>query len=195
MQYEQERNELARVCRHCSEIGLQSGNGGNVSVRVGDNLMLIKASNTSFYNSEAEEFVLVDFDGKPMEEGKKASRECLLHGYLYKKDATTKAIVHCHSPWATGWAATGEQMPIATYHSVMKLKGQIPVLDSESYAVPPSFFPVIGETLDANPGVQAFIMKGHGQFAIGDSLEAALMNAELVEETAKIAVIGKVISE
>lgn len=36
-----------------------------------------------------------------------------------------------------------------------------------------------------------FLLKGHGQVAFGESLHAAVLNAELMKETAQIAILGQ----
>lgn len=192
MDLEHLKATMADTCHHCSSSGLQTGNGGNISVRVSQDIMLIKASDTAFFDSKTDDFVLADFDGNALTPGKKPSKECPLHGFLYRNRPDIHAIVHCHSPWATGWSATGAPLPQSTYHSALKLKGNVPTFDSHSYAVPRTFFPIIHKELSKQPDVLAFLMKGHGQFALGSSLYEALMNAELIEETAQIAILSKI---
>lgn len=189
MNVDLQKKLLIKVCRQCSHRGLQTGNGGNISVRISAETMLIKASNTSFFSAEKEDFILTDFKGQPVYSHGKPSKECLLHAYLYQIRPDIQAIVHCHSPWATAWSSTGQVLPTATYHSVLKLNGNIPTLDSSSYSVPESFFPLIGAELSKQPHIQGFLMKRHGQFAFSDSLENAMFHAELIEETAQIALL------
>lgn len=107
---------------------------------------------------------------------------------LYRFFPELNCIVHCHSPWATSWAATLKELPHATYHSAIKLGAVISVFDTGSYLVPVEFFPKIIETLHANMNPKAFLLKGHGQIALGATPYEAFYNAELVEETAHIAI-------
>jgi ribulose-5-phosphate 4-epimerase/fuculose-1-phosphate aldolase len=175
---------------------MQTGNGGNLSARVpGMEYMIIKASGVSFAECSADTLVVADFDGNLVAGNGKPSRESLLHGALYRKLSRVQAIVHCHSPWATGWASTSRPMPFATYHSEIKLKGEIKVFDTGGYAVPPSFFPEILGLFDSCPDLMAFLLKGHGQVALGRDIKEAIHTAELVEETAQIAVIGRLLEK
>jgi ribulose-5-phosphate 4-epimerase/fuculose-1-phosphate aldolase len=180
----------------CYRRGMQTGNGGNLSARVpGMEYMIIKASGVSFAECSADTLVVADFDGNLVAGNGKPSRESLLHGALYRKLSRVQAIVHCHSPWATGWASTSRPMPFATYHSEIKLKGEIKVFDTGGYAVPPSFFPEILGLFDSCPDLMAFLLKGHGQVALGRDIKEAIHTAELVEETAQIAVIGRLLEK
>jgi ribulose-5-phosphate 4-epimerase/fuculose-1-phosphate aldolase len=41
----------------------------------------------------------------------------------------------------------------------------------------------------------AFLLKGHGQVALGGDIKEAVYTAELVEETAQIAVLGRLLEK
>jgi L-ribulose-5-phosphate 4-epimerase len=150
-----------------------------------------KGNGRRFFGSFGKKMlVVVDFDGRVISGSIKPSKETFLHGALYRRLPEVKAIMHCHSPWATGWASTEKPLEFATYHSGLKLKGEVPVFDSGTYAVPETFFPVILAHFDKYPEARAFLLKGHGQLAVGKNIKDAAYNAELVEETAQIAVIA-----
>lgn len=184
------KRELLRAMRVCSRRGLQTGNGGNASARIpGTERMLIKRSGDSFSDATLSSFVVTDFDGNAARGNAAPSRESVLHGALYRKLPHVNAIVHCHSGWATGWASRLEPLPFATYHARMKLGGTVRVLDTHSYAVSKAFIEEIVRFFDVEPDTKAFLLKGHGQVALGKEVKAALYTAELVEETARIAVI------
>lgn len=190
------QEELLRIARMCYAGGLQTGNGGNLSARVpGKDWMVVKASRTSFSSCTVDDMVVADFAGNPVQGDKKPSRECLLHAALYQSMPEIGSVVHCHSPWATGWASTGQKLPQATYHSAIKLGEEVPVFDTGSYVVPQEYFGIILDKLKAIPDVRAFLLLGHGQVALGETPQKALYNAELVEETAHIAVIRKMLAD
>lgn len=188
-----EREMLTRIAKKLSSRNMQTGNGGNISLRLTDHAFLVKATDTSFDRANPSDFVVCDMEGNLLEGEKRASKESGLHGALYKKYTACQAIVHCHSPWATGWASTLKPLPTATYHSVLKLGGNIPCIDTNSYAVPREYYEQIFDLLDKTEGGKGFLLKGHGQVAFGKSLYEALDLAELIEETAHIAVIEQLL--
>jgi L-ribulose-5-phosphate 4-epimerase len=183
--------DLAVAARRFYDARFQIGNGGNLSARYpGKDWMIVKGTDIAFSEVSEKTLVVADFDGKVISGSIKPSKEALLHGALYRRLPEVKAVMHCHSPWATGWASTEKPLEFATYHSGLKLKGEVPVFDSGTYAVSESFFPIILAHFDRYPEARAFLLKGHGQVAVGKSVKDVAYNAELVEETAQIAVIA-----
>lgn len=175
------------------ELGYQMSNGGNLSARVpGMELMIVKGTDVAFSEVSEDTLVVTDFDGNIIEGDIKPSKESLLHGAIYKKMPDVMAIMHCHSPWATAWAAKHDELEFSTYHSKMKLKGVCPVFDTGSYVVPDNYIKIILECFDRNPQMNSFILRGHGQVTIGRDMREAAMLAELVEETAQIALLSKI---
>ncbi len=183
--------ELAAAAGEFCDKKLQLGNGGNLSMRIpGKDLMVVKGSDVAFSQISRSKLVVADFDGNVVEGEIKPSKESLLHGAIYKKMPGVGAVMHCHSPWATSWAALRRDLPAATYHSVLKLGGPVPAFDSGSYVVPKEFFPEILSCLERNPKLKAFLLTGHGQVAMGKNMAEAKFLAELVEETAQIAILS-----
>lgn len=170
----------------------EMSNGGNMSARVpGTDYMIVKGTNVSFGDVTVDSLVVADFDGNVIEGTIKPSKEALLHGALYRAFPDVQAIMHCHSPFATAWAANHDELAFSTYHSAIKLKNHCPVFDAHSYVVPTDYFPTILEDIARHPGMNSFILKAHGQVTLSSkSIEDATNTAELVEETAMIALLA-----
>ena len=168
--------------------GLQTGTGGNLSVRVpGTETMLIKATGGSFADLQEADIVHADFAGRVLAGAAKPSREIKSHVLLYQKCPDAGAIFHSHSPWAIACAARFDAVPLVTLHMEMKL-GSIPVLVSDGHA-DTQMVDDLAVFLAAHPGTRAFIHRRHGIFSLATDIGAAEMQAELVEECAKIAIL------
>lgn len=168
-------------------LGYQRSDGGNLSVRIpGTGYMIVKGSNVDFGSLSLKTLAVTDFAGT-LVEGVKPSKESLLHGSMYQNFAHIGAVLHCHSPWATAWAAGHETLAYATHHARIKLGDSCPVFDTHSYVVPEEYFAEIFDAIKQCPDRRAFLLRGHGQVAYGADIGAAAMTAELVEETAMIA--------
>jgi L-ribulose-5-phosphate 4-epimerase len=168
--------------------GMQSGNGGNISVRVGDSpLMAIKASGVGFGESSIDSIVVTDLDGKLVEGDRKPTREIVLHGALYRRFPEIGAVVHTHTPYSIAWSFTGRDIPLITWHARLKMPGPIPVLAIDSPEVTAGHIPLVYSLLEGQPALRAFVLQGHGIVAFEKSAVLAEQVAELVEETAKIA--------
>ncbi len=184
-QYHDLVDSLSAVAKKMYTFRYEMSDGGNLSIRIpGKNLMLVKGTNVAFDEVDAKTVVLTDFDGNVVDGTVKPSKESLLHGVLYAALPHVNAIVHCHSPYATAWAAHHDSLEFATHHAQYKL-GFCPVVDTHSYVVPKEFFPAIVDLFHANENMKAFILRGHGQVTVGKSMRDAGYLAELVEETHK----------
>ncbi len=184
-------NALIRTAKKMYSLRYEMSDGGNMSARIpGTEYMIVKGTNVSFEITDMASLVVTDFDGNIIEGEKKPSKESLLHGALYKKLPELGAIMHVHSPYANAWADAHTELEFATYHSEIKLKRFCPVFDAESYVVPTSYFPIIMKAFDEHPDMNSFILRKHGTVALGKNIESATYLAELVEETAQIAVLA-----
>lgn len=182
---------LEGAARKFYKLRYQMNNGGNLSIRVPDkDWMIVKGTNVSFEEVCIDNLVITDFDGNVIEGGIKPSKEALLHGAIYKSRPKAMAIMHCHSPYAVALANKHTEFRFTTYHSTLKLFGKVAVFDTQSYAVPKERFPEILEFLKEDTKYNSFLLKGHGQVTIGANMREAAYLAELVEETAQIALLG-----
>lgn len=185
------RREIVEASNQCRVVGLQTGNGGNLSQRLpGQTLMAVKATDASFADRDIAAATIADFLGNAVEGMPKASKEGLLHGSIYARLDEVGAVAHCHSPWAVAWAQNHDTLPLVTYHSGLKLKSAPQVFDTGGYAVSAEWVDPILEYLVSEEKPAGFILRGHGTVAVGKDLRSAVETAELLEETAQVAILG-----
>ncbi|ADL68227.1 L-ribulose-5-phosphate 4-epimerase [Thermoanaerobacterium thermosaccharolyticum] len=155
---------------------------GNVSGRDPDTgLVVIKPSGVLYDDMTPDDMVVVDLDGNVVEGKLKPSVDTATHLYVYKHRNDVNGIVHTHSPYATSFAALGRSIPV--YLTA--------IADEFGCAIPVGPYAKIGgeeigkaivEYIGESP---AILMKNHGVFTIGNTPEAALKAAVMVEDTAK----------
>jgi L-ribulose-5-phosphate 4-epimerase len=185
---QQIREQLVLASKRAYRRGIQTGSGGNISARVpGKDLMIVKASGSSFEDSTTDGFVITDFDGNLVEGNGKPTREALLHGYLYRICPKVESVIHCHSPYCIAWASTRKDLPRVTWHSKLKICADIPTIEVPAAVVKPEYFPLIKSAYDREPDLPAFLLTDHGVVAVSKDPINAEHNAELIEETAQIA--------
>lgn len=188
--------KLVIASKRAYNRGIQTGSGGNVSARIpGRNMMLVKASGGSLGDCTPEGFLITDFDGNLIEGNGKPTREALLHGYIYKLRPDVNAVVHVHSPYAIGWSSTKKDLPFVTWHSKLKNPEGFPTLDVHAAMVRPEDVPMVEEMFAKTPGISAFLLADHGVVAMGKDALTAEHTAELVEETAQVAILGKLMEK
>lgn len=191
-EYEDIVTDLGTQAKKFYDMKYQMSNGGNLSARIPNtNYMIVKGTDVDFSCVNKQTLVVTDFNGNVIEGEIKPSKEALLHGAIYDKLPHVKAIMHCHSPWTIAWGALHEQLEFSTYHSDLKLKGYCPVFDTNSYAVSKEYIEKILEELEKFPEMNSFILRKHGQVTFGTNIKSAALLAELVEETAQVALLAK----
>lgn len=184
------KDEMIIAAARAYTRGIQTGSGGNFSARVtGEKLMILKSSGGSFMDATRENLLITDFEGRIVEGSGKPTREAFLHGLVYKIAPHINGVMHCHSPWAIGWASTKQDLDKVTYHQQLKFGCPIPTLDVKAPVVGVEDFPKIEKLFKKYPQLLAFLLVDHGVVAVGDTIINAEHNAELVEETAKIALL------
>lgn len=171
-------DEIVEVSRNIYAQGLVCGKSGNVSARLKD-YIAITPTLKSLGSLEEKDIVLVDFDGNVLTKGKPSS-EVNMHLGIYKKRSDVNAIVHTHSPYATGFAFTDKKLKRFEGFGAIKK----PYLSSIDYERPGS------DELakNASEGIgddDVLILKNHGVVCVGKSLGEAESLAGFVEETAK----------
>ncbi len=189
------KEEVFRANLDLVRHGLVIMTFGNVSAfdRASD-LMIIKPSGVSYDHMTAADMVVTDINGNVVEGTLKPSSDTMTHLALYRAFPHIGAVVHTHSPYATAWAQAGKDIPcLGTTHADY-FHGPVPVTrrlrekETESdYEYNTGL--VIAETIgERDPlTMPAVLINSHGPFTWGRSVAAALQNAVILEEVARIA--------
>ncbi|TCL76737.1 L-ribulose-5-phosphate 4-epimerase [Hydrogenispora ethanolica] len=184
----EKKQDLIVAAKRAYTRGIQTGSGGNISVRVPDHeLMIVKPSGVSFIDCSEENLVVTDFRGNLVDGKYQPTREALLHGVLYQHLPEVGAVVHCHSPWSIGWSYSKRDLPALTYHAQLKFGCPVATLDIDAPVVPEEEMPRVLELFAKYPKLPAFLLVAHGVVALGKTAVDAEHVAEMVEETAQIA--------
>ena len=182
---EQLKKELLACARRAYAIGLQTGNGGNLSARLdGTEQVIIKGSGTSFGECSMDNLVTVNLDGEMIDGPGKPSREIRTHLAIYRLRPDVHGIFHSHSPWAIAYAEDADEIRPLALHAQSKL-GVIPVLKVDGHA-DEAVEKAVEALLKTHADLKAFVQAKHGIFCLARTITLAEHHAELVEETAQI---------
>ena len=135
-----------------------------------------------------KDIVLVDFEGNTLTKGKPSS-EVNMHLEIYKKRNDVNAIVHTHSPYATGFAFTEKKLKRLEGFGAVKN----PFLSSIDYEKPGSD-ELAQKASDGISDEDVLILKNHGVLCVGGTLAEAESLAGFVEETAKTQFISHMLN-
>ena len=103
--------QLCEIGRRLWQREYVDGNGGNIAIRVGEDIALCTPTLVSKGFMKPEDMCLVDLEGNQLAGAKKRTSEILMHLQIMKRQPRAVATVHCHPPYSTGFAVAGVQPP------------------------------------------------------------------------------------
>lgn len=171
---------------------------GNVSAIDKDSqLVVIKPSGVSYETMKAEDMVVVDLDGNIVEGKLKPSSDTATHLVLYKAFPSIGGIVHTHSTYATAWAQAGFDIPnIGTTHAdyfkdAIPCTRQMTTNEIENKYELETGNVIVERFNELNPEyTPGVLVNNHGPFSWGKNAHAAVHNAVVLEQVAKMASIS-----
>ena len=177
------RATVAQACRILAVEGLVEGTLGHVSVRAGDDRMLIRCRGTDdegLMFAGDDDVRLTDFSGAIIgpDEGYRVPKELPIHGELLRARPEVNAVVHAHPPavLVCGVAAL-ELRPVFGAYNIpamrMALEG-IPVYPRSVLISGPG---LAQEMIAAMGDRPVCVLKGHGITVTGESVEQAVVRA------------------
>ncbi len=178
------RQQVVEAGRRMYSLGLVRRLTGNVSAcDARRQLIAIKPSGVGWDALQTEQIVILDLDGRVLE-GEGPSIETPMHLSVYAHVPAARAVVHSHSPLATGFAVA--RRPIPPLHTgSAELGGEVPLVP---YAPPGSqaLAQAVAETAPRHP---ALLLANHGVLCWGQDLSQALERNLLLEDLARWALI------
>jgi L-ribulose-5-phosphate 4-epimerase len=182
------KERITAAHRRLSELDLVTFTWGNVSSRDGD-LWGITPSGIPSDRLDPEDIVLLDMDGNVVEGEKRPSSDTPTHLELYNR-LGLDAIVHTHSTYATMFAQATEPIDCLGTTHADHFCGSVPVTrylsEEEMDAYERNTGTVIAELFDDRDpdSLPAALVAGHAPFVWGESADAAVKNAAVLEEVA-----------
>ena len=176
------RQAVCAVCRRLYERGLIAGQDGNVSVRVGDDAVLVTPAGLSKVDLRPEDLVELGLDGTVRSGARRPTSELAVHLRAYQRRADVRAVVHAHPPIATAFTLVGQSIDTTALAEVRYGVGPVALVP---YGTP---------STDAAADVfdpfwashDAFLMAHHGALTVGRTLTEAHQRMESLENGARI---------
>ena len=182
---------LADCGRNFYQRGWVLGTSGNFSAVVEREplRLLITASGNDKGQLTADQFVQVDDAGRVVAGNGKPSDETHLHLTLVRQ-REAKSVLHTHSVWTTllSNAHAGEGgIKISGYEMLKGLAGVrtheheewLPILENSQDMT--ELAERLSATLDQNPNAHGFLLRGHGLYTWGASIQEAKRHVEILE--------------
>jgi len=183
--YKAERKEVARFMRRLYNHGLTTTSGGNISLRITDDIIVITPSATDKGRMRWKEVGVMNISGENLTPDLKPSSEFEMHLSIYKRKKEIKAIVHAHPVFAS--AFTAMKCKINT-----NLTAEARAILGDPLVVP---YALMG-TIELAEVAAEYIMnsdilllENHGILTTGSNLLQAFDKIEVLENASKMTII------
>jgi len=170
--------KLAEIAKRLYNRNMNAALGGNMSIRLGDEIAITPAGINKGFMTE-DDVVVVDMGGAKLRGKGTPSSEGKMHYEIYKARPDVNAIIHAHPPFAVGFALAHHDLPDDILPEATILLGHVPCL---SY-VTPSTIELALEVAQGLAHRNAVLMANHGAITVGADLEEAYNRMELLEQT------------
>ena len=187
--YRSEMEDIIRYSGLLYDRNLVSAAGGNVSERCGSD-MLITASNAPLREITPDSLVLCDLKGAVIEKNQhlRPSKETLFHAGVYRVRPEVRCVIHVHPAYSVVWTLQKKPLPLYTESAKLKLI-DVPIIPDAAPGSQELDENVVRTVAAAPADITAFLMEGHGILALGRTMQECFHQVELLEDTAKIAVL------
>ncbi|TGE24988.1 L-ribulose-5-phosphate 4-epimerase [Hymenobacter aquaticus] len=199
-QYQELKEQCYAANMQLPQLGLVLFTFGNASVVDREKqVFAIKPSGVPYATLTAEDIVIVDFAGKPVEGQKRPSSDTKTHAVLYAHWEHIGGIVHTHSTYATAWAQAQLDIPILGTTHADHLTTDVP-------CAPPMSDQMIAGDYEHQTGwqiinefqrrgfspaeVEMVLLSNHAPFTWGATVEKAVYNSAVLEEVARMAYLS-----
>ena len=189
MSLEALRADICEVGRRMYARGYTASNDGNISVRVGDDRLLMTPKGVCKGFMTPDMMCVTDLGGRKIAGDRDPSSEMLMHLEVYRQRPDVRAVVHAHPPTATGFAVAGIPLTRAVLAEVLTTLGSIPIAE---YATPStSELPAaVAKYIKAHDGM---LLANHGALTVGADLFSAYFKMETIEHFAKISLVARLL--
>ena len=173
---------IIEVGRKMYEKNFVAANDGNISCRVGENVIWTTPTGVSKGDLTEDILVKMTLDGQILEGTRKPSSEVKMHIRAYREDPEIMGVCHAHPPVCTSFAIAGIGLDRAIYPEALVNLGTVPCVHYEapgSQGIPDSIAPYV-------KGYNGVLLGNHGAVSWGKTLTDAWFRLESMEHYAMI---------
>ena len=171
-------SQFQTVGRDLFTKGLVSSHSGNLSIRLGERIIITRRG--SRLGCLQEHDLIETGINKNDRNTPLASTELAVHRAIYQ-ETPALAVVHAHPPHAVALSLT--ETEIVPIDAGLLLVGRVPVLGWHMKVKPGGLADIIAQALKQH---RIILVHGHGSFAIGQLLEEAHNCTATLEESCQV---------
>lgn len=188
--FKSERKNVAHFMRRLYKRGLTTTSGGNVSLRLSDDIILITPSATDKGRMKWKEVAVMNIWGENFTPDLKPSMETAMHLSIYKKKNDVMAIVHAHPVFASLFTAIKSRINTSLTAEAKAILGD-PLFVKYALMGSPALAELAAESILKS---DILLLENHGILTVGSNLLQAFDKIEILENAAKMTLMTEMTS-
>ena len=186
-EFERRARELIEAGRELYRLGMVPATSGNFSARLADGSVAITVSGRHKGRLTEDGILRVDAEGRSLDD-RRPSAETLLHLNLYRRYPDAHFVLHPHSVNATLLSRLHpEELVLQDYELLKAFPGidthacsvRVPIFDNDQDIA--RLAARVEERLADHEPVHGYLIRGHGFYTWGASIEDAMRHVEAFE--------------
>lgn len=185
------KKEIIEIGKRIYQKGYVVASEGNMSIRLGENRVLVTPAGKNKGLLKDKDLVVVDLKGKKVSGNLEPSSELKMQLFVYQRRKDVFAAVHAHAPYSLAFASAHIPLSQTLLPEVMMFIGKIPLAPYATPTtdeVPLSLAPFIESH-------NAFLLENHGVLTLGKDIFEAYNRLEIVEHLAKVNLLCKILGK
>jgi len=185
--YKEERREVARFMKRLYRRGLTTTSGGNISLRVSDEHLVITPSATDKGRMKWKEVGIVSMDGENLTPLLKPSIETGMHLEIYRRKGKG-AIVHAHPVFATTFTAVKQKINTTLTAEACLILGD-PLFVPYALMGSGDLAAIVSDYIEKS---EILLLQNHGVLAFAEDLLHAFDKIEVLEAAARMTILSEI---
>lgn len=186
--YWKERREVALFMRRLYRQGLTTTSGGNISLRISQEIILITPSATDKGRMRWNEVGIMTMKGENLTPELKPSIESEMHLSIYRAKNNISAIVHAHPLFASAFTAMKSSINTSLTSEARAICGE-PTLVPYALMGTAQLAKLASDCILVS---DILLLENHGVLAAGATLLQAFDRLEVLENAAKMTLITEI---
>jgi len=183
----QRAEELVEAGRYLYSQNMVPATSGNFSARLSDGTIAVTVSGRHKGKLTTADIMRVDADGHSMD-GRRPSAETRLHTHIYARFPAARIVLHPHSVNATVLSLLSDDVLVLQDYELLKAfpdvithdcSVAIPVFDNDQDIG--RLATVVDARLAERCDAPGYLIRGHGFYTWGDSIDDTLRHVEAFE--------------
>lgn len=183
--YKDQRKAVAGFMRRLYKRGLTTTSGGNISLRINEDLIVITPSATDKGRMRWKEVGIMTITGENLTPTLRPSIESEMHLSIYRSKKEVTAIVHAHPLFATAFTSMKSKINTALTAEARAICGE-PLLVPYALMGSHNLAEAASEAITKS---EILLLENHGILTAGNSLLQAFDRLEVLENAAKMTLI------